>query len=1254
MKKQNPFSILEGNSSQKFKPALVAFFVLGMSNSWRTRKLLIEQYPALLSDELMFLLENMISELSVMGGGGDFYEIFELLKNCAHNGVEETFKSYEQTSYNETQALFELLYPEASEGGKEYIPRDLDPFVKLASNFIQVYEQFALLDFLDLRVVALDSSISGWQEVLNHETFQKVGVHAQVQIYDQYSGALLARYKKNRQLEDLENAIPLLEILLTYIPEDDPNYPVLLDRLSVCLRDHFSVERNEQEKIKKSISLSRMAVRKTSLNSSNYYVYLSNLGSSLGEYYQATKKITVLEESINIFNSCIYHSTPGGNNYVIYMKNFFNAAKLFFLFTHNTKYLDEFVKIFNTKLEFEQIGFADYYNLSSNLADALVQTYDTVGQLSQIDFALNLSQELLKNSPEDFGKCDVLNTIGQCYIEKYYLSGSIEYLNKAVTTNEKAIQEAHKQNNNESLNYLTTNLGNALLAFYKHTNELEFLNGGINAYQRALKLTPSDDVRLPHYLSNLSNGLSNLYYANGDLSILEECKDLLKKAIKLTNPDDDPVGYPRFANNLSSVFSDFYDSSKEVRYLDLATEYAQIAIDNTLESSPELVVRLNNLSQCLLRRYYVQKEANFLEKSIETSRHALEKSKPNTIEFYDTLHKLGRQLDERYQLVAENKDLQESNKYFREVCKNIKNKKPLLVYDASQYWGVRAFEQHSWAEAVEAFEYNFEAYEALFQLQITDASKQKLLRNFQPHQYLAYSLAQCGNIHRAIEVLEQGQARLLSDKLQETRRDLENLNNIGHEELYQKYKAATDKIRNLTKTFKNKKDVSQTRKHSYSTLEEDRKKLQEAIHDIQKIPGYKNFLHLVTWSEIVEIANTSPLVYLLNTVAGSLALIIERDKVEEIWLDDFDAHSMFTTMLGVDYKSWQDTISAIKLKDENLIESDSLQKLKMGYFIYILSGADLQAHDLTYKNWRNALKKTNCVIGKGVMDPIVRSLVNQSCESATIIPTGILGFFPLHSAEISDPFNREKKSFVLDHINLKFAPSARALQNAQSVAMQTNAENLLVIDNPDTSLKYSKEEALAYANFDNKLNLSGDDANFKNVMKELPNYTTLHFSTHGKANLESPLENSILLSDGSITLKDIMGLPLYKTRLVLLAACETGLFGTDAPNEMISFPTGLIQAGAAGVISTLWSVSDISTAMLMIRFYDTWKNEYLDPSNALRQAQIWLRDTTNLEKQSYFQEIMPQAFSKYFELQNPNTRSFSDPFFWAGFTYTGA
>jgi CHAT domain-containing protein len=156
----------------------------------------------------------------------------------------------------------------------------------------------------------------------------------------------------------------------------------------------------------------------------------------------------------------------------------------------------------------------------------------------------------------------------------------------------------------------------------------------------------------------------------------------------------------------------------------------------------------------------------------------------------------------------------------------------------------------------------------------------------------------------------------------------------------------------------------------------------------------------------------------------------------------------------------------------------------------------------------------------------------------------------------------------------------------------------------------------------------------------------------------------LLLADGYLSLPDIFALHLDQARLAVLSACETGVPGLELIEEMIGLPSGMMQAGVPGVIGSLWSVNDMSTAMLMARFYHLWREEGNSPQEALRQAQIWLRDSTTEQKKQLFKHFVDrqsarmsadtaQAFYQHIGWDDPQARVFESPYYWAAFTYTG-
>jgi CHAT domain-containing protein len=147
--------------------------------------------------------------------------------------------------------------------------------------------------------------------------------------------------------------------------------------------------------------------------------------------------------------------------------------------------------------------------------------------------------------------------------------------------------------------------------------------------------------------------------------------------------------------------------------------------------------------------------------------------------------------------------------------------------------------------------------------------------------------------------------------------------------------------------------------------------------------------------------------------------------------------------------------------------------------------------------------------------------------------------------------------------------------------------------------------------------------------------------------------------------KVIARLNLVSARLVVLSTCESGLIDIRrAPDEFIGLPAGFLEAGTPAVVATLWDVDDISTRLLIERFYRGHLYG-LPPAAALRAAQRWLRDISVQEAllDEHYAEVyrtttdpeqrkMAFRTMRYFK-RHPEERPFASPRHWAAFALTG-
>ncbi|MCC3439614.1 MAG: CHAT domain-containing protein [Microcoleus sp. PH2017_05_CCC_O_A] len=196
-----------------------------------------------------------------------------------------------------------------------------------------------------------------------------------------------------------------------------------------------------------------------------------------------------------------------------------------------------------------------------------------------------------------------------------------------------------------------------------------------------------------------------------------------------------------------------------------------------------------------------------------------------------------------------------------------------------------------------------------------------------------------------------------------------------------------------------------------------------------------------------------------------------------------------------------------------------------------------------------------------------------------------------------------------------------------------------------------------------------------------------HFSCHGYFNFQQPLLSALLLADSELpppapaesnpnryqplkngnildldkclTLADIFALDFRECRLVVLSACETGISDfSSISDEYISLPSGFLVAGSSSVVPTLWAVNDLSTSLLMIKFYQNLKAG-LSVALALNKAQLWLRDVTVEKLQQWTSKlsIRPSLKEDLYDMLDHVDSTEQPPFrshyHWAAFCATG-
>lgn len=287
-----------------------------------------------------------------------------------------------------------------------------------------------------------------------------------------------------------------------------------------------------------------------------------------------------------------------------------------------------------------------------------------------------------------------------------------------------------------------------------------------------------------------------------------------------------------------------------------------------------------------------------------------------------------------------------------------------------------------------------------------------------------------------------------------------------------------------------------------------------------------------------------------------------------------------------------------------------------------------------------------------------------------LVPHGALGLLPLHAAwrEVGG----WRRCFLDDHV-VAFAPGFVAARTARARAGEArrHARTLLAVGDPLGDLPHARVECAAVAAcFPPAARcLVGADATVGAVEAAVGGAAYLHFATHGRYSSYDVMRSHLVLAGGGrLNLARVVSpeFDLSKTRLVVLAACDSGLReASRTPDEFLGLPGGFIEGGAAGVVSALWSINDASTARLFATFYRSHLDDGLPVAVALREAQRSLRDATveslglaQTWEAAYLASIGdapdPHAYGMMRWCRaNPQARPYASPYHWAAFVFNG-
>lgn len=255
-----------------------------------------------------------------------------------------------------------------------------------------------------------------------------------------------------------------------------------------------------------------------------------------------------------------------------------------------------------------------------------------------------------------------------------------------------------------------------------------------------------------------------------------------------------------------------------------------------------------------------------------------------------------------------------------------------------------------------------------------------------------------------------------------------------------------------------------------------------------------------------------------------------------------------------------------------------------------------------------------------------------------LVPHDVLHYLPMHTLKVEG-------GYLIERNPLLYTPSASVLKYCQAKRKGRRDKALVLGDSAaELPLPHARAEALHVADLFGTQPYLRSEARKSLVRdkleKERDEIDILHFACHGYFHRSQALKSGILMAPELGDTKPdefettLHGIPIrrfltaeeffaieMRADLVTLSACESGVNQLRPGDELFGLMRSLIYAGTPSVVMSLWAVDEISSSLLMLKFYTALKDG-ATKVEALQVAQLEVRKTTALEAIDYCEKAI--------------------------------
>jgi CHAT domain-containing protein len=1061
-----------------------------------------------------------------------------------------------------------------------------------------------------------DPAAAAWDDVLAHPLFPQVAKQERAGLLLRAGSAHLERFWSHEEREDADAAVRIFRAASDVLPTNDEHGPAYHHNLGLALQTRFELY-GDGDDIAAAIEAFRRALSHP--NAAHYGPAIRpHLAQALRQLAAAVNEPVHLDEAVDLLEPPAGASEAADEDGYAALHQLGRALLDRYTWSKDASDLDRAVLHLRHLTELADPQFRDWPAYADHAAAALQRRFEAKGDSADMDAAVELSEAAADAARSHPDRVRLLANLAQALWQQALGKENHDELTRAINLMDRLLGEPNTAP--EIRPGLLGNLSGMLLDRYERTGALRDLDRAVEAGQDAVAATARNDSGWAGRCHNLAVALRTRHIRYGRADDLNEAIRLHEQA--LSAPVTDAIDRPALLTSLANSLRSRHDAAVNAEDLRSArTLYVQ-ALDLLTPDTPERAGVMNNLAAVLAQLSVETDEDTLIDEAAEWASLAVQSSAPGTLEHARAQINLGNALSDKSQRTQNLEVGVRAAAAYRSVLTSplVAQIGPEAVLQAAVNAGEWAAGTGDWAEADRAYDRATDAVDMLLSAQLLRGEKESWLR---PAQGLAaragFVKARLGQPQLAITVIERGIAVLLAESVELTRLQLPRLTAAGRDDLRRQLEAAIVTVRRAEQGNATQVTLAGSRPEG-TAIRASRPQssrptgvtdayahLNDLLVQVRQVPGFEDFLRQ---PETAPSADITSLTYLLASPWGGAALQSSKDGIQVI--------------------------------DLPRLTEDAVRE----HVTALLTTHSRRAEDR--RAWLATLDAV-CRWEWEILEPLAAELTADQDTSLTIVPVGQLGLLPLHAAWAPDEATALGRRYLCDRFCLRYTPSARALSIPPPDDLPRSVRLLV---GPDLGGDVA-EHISALADLLPVL-AAPELATTADTLHALSAPGVVHLDCHGLAQPDRPLDSALHLADGALTIRDVLEADV-RSRMVVLAACETAMSGTDLPDEAVSLPSSLLQAGATAALGSLWAVPAQSTALLMRFFYSAWRDHGVEPAVALRRAQCQLRDATNDELIALAPSLMttPEGQSALARRLWAGGRPFSGPEHWAGFVCVG-